>query len=79
MLVIDNPEEGIDLLFRSFDVAQTVSIIEQQNIAFYINIYVGLSLDEIDHEKYINKCLIIIENTNDTEIKRLFQEVIDML
>lgn len=79
MLVIDNPEEGIDLLFRSFDVAQTVSIIQQQNIAFYINTYVGLSLDEIDHEKYISKCLIIIENTNDTEIKRLFQEVIDML
>ena len=60
MLVIDNPEEGIDLLFRSFDVARTVSIAEQRNIAFYINTYVGLSLDEIYHEKYINKCLIIL-------------------
>lgn len=78
-LVIDYPEDGLDHFFQAFDAAQGFPIERQRNLALYINTFISLSLEEIDHDKYLRKAQQVLRTTDDAEIRRLFQEIVDSL
>ena len=78
-LIGSNPEDGLDHFLEAFDLAGTVSVDQQRSLAIVIHLYLATHADTVDHEKYRGKAQNIIETTEDPEIQRMFQEIVDLL
>jgi tetratricopeptide (TPR) repeat protein len=78
-LVIDFPEDGLDHFFQAFDAAQAFATDKQLNLAYIIQTYILSDSDEIDHNKYLGKAQQVLKNTDNAEIRSIFQEIVDSL
>jgi len=79
LLLSENPEDGIDHWLQAFDLAGTVSVDQQRGPAIVINLYLGIYADQVDAVKYCTKAQRVLESATDPEIRRLFQEIADLL
>jgi tetratricopeptide (TPR) repeat protein len=79
LLLPEDPEDGIDHFLEAFDLAETVSVDQQRNLAIVINLYLGVYADQVDAAKYCPKVRNVLETATDPEIRRLFEEISDLL
>ena len=75
LLLSDDPGDGIDHFLEAFDLAETVSVDQQRNLAIVINLYAVVRADQLDAEKYCTKARNVVATTDDPEIERLFEEI----
>lgn len=76
-LVMEYPEGGIDHFVAAFDLARGFSIDEQRRLAHVIKTYI--SIFDVDREKYRMKAQQVLRDTDDAEIRSIFQEIVDLL
>jgi len=78
-LIGANPEDGLDHFLEAFDLAGTVSVDQQSSLAVVIHLYLSTHAGTVDREKYRGKAQNVVETTEDPEIRRTFQEIVDLL
>lgn len=79
LLLIDNPETGIDHYFAAFDLAESVNPDHQLFLAQQIQTYLTLGLNFIDRQKYIDRSQAVLENSPDPAIRAIFEQIMETL
>ncbi len=75
----ENPEEGMDHFWQAFDLAEGVAVDQQSNLITVIQPMIIQAADSIDREKQRRKVQRVLENTEDTDILRICQEILNFL